>query len=118
MVDADLKSYFDTIPKDRLMALVAGKVADGRVLALVESFLGTECPGGRPGMGTRTGHAARRGDQSAAEQHLSGPAGSSDGGEGYEMVRYADDFVILCRTPEDAAEALAVVRGLDGVEPD
>ena len=39
VVDADLKSYFDTIPKDRLLALVAGKVADRRVLALVQSFL-------------------------------------------------------------------------------
>jgi RNA-directed DNA polymerase len=40
VVDADLKSYFDTIPKDRLLALVAGKVADGRILKLVEAFLG------------------------------------------------------------------------------
>ena len=39
VVDADLKSYFDTIPHDRLMALVGEKVADGRVLALIESFL-------------------------------------------------------------------------------
>ena len=40
VVDADLKSYFDTIPKDRLLALVAGKVSPiGRVLALVEAFL-------------------------------------------------------------------------------
>jgi RNA-directed DNA polymerase len=39
VVDADLKSYFDTIPHDRLLALVQARVADGRVLALVESFL-------------------------------------------------------------------------------
>ena len=30
--------------------------------------------------------------------------------QGFEMVRYADDFVILCRSPEDAARALAVVQ--------
>ena len=30
---------------------------------------------------------------------------------GFEMVRYADDFVVLCRSPEDAAAALEVVRG-------
>jgi len=35
VVDADLKSYFDTIPKDRLLALVANKVADSRILGLV-----------------------------------------------------------------------------------
>jgi RNA-directed DNA polymerase len=39
VVDADLKSYFDTIPHDRLLARVQARVADGRVLALVESFL-------------------------------------------------------------------------------
>ena len=39
VVDADLKSYFDTIPHDRLRALLAARVAAGRVLALVESFL-------------------------------------------------------------------------------
>ncbi|MFO0953322.1 MAG: reverse transcriptase domain-containing protein [Isosphaeraceae bacterium] len=30
---------------------------------------------------------------------------------GFEMVRYADDFVILCRTPEEASRALELVRG-------
>ena len=39
VVDADLKSYFDTIPHDRLMAMVKDRIADGRVLALVESYL-------------------------------------------------------------------------------
>jgi len=39
IVDADLKSYFDTIPHDRLMTLVGQKVSDGRVLTLIEMFL-------------------------------------------------------------------------------
>jgi RNA-directed DNA polymerase len=39
VVDADLKSYFDTIPHDRLMAQVAEKISDGRVLSLIEGFL-------------------------------------------------------------------------------
>jgi RNA-directed DNA polymerase len=39
VVDADLKCYFDTLPHDRLLALVKTQVADGRLLALVESFL-------------------------------------------------------------------------------
>ena len=39
VVDADLKSYFDTIPHDLLMALVATKVSDGKVLALIDAFL-------------------------------------------------------------------------------
>jgi len=39
VVDADLKSYFDTIPHDRLMALVASAIRDGPVLSLIEGFL-------------------------------------------------------------------------------
>jgi RNA-directed DNA polymerase len=39
VVDADLKSYFDTIPHDRLLQLIATKISDGRVLALIEAFL-------------------------------------------------------------------------------
>jgi RNA-directed DNA polymerase len=39
VVDADLKSYFDTIPHDRLMTDLRKHIADGRVLGLVESFL-------------------------------------------------------------------------------
>jgi RNA-directed DNA polymerase len=42
VVDADLKSYFDTIPHDRLMAQVAEKISDGRVLALIEGYLGQD----------------------------------------------------------------------------
>src|SRR5208283_2567279 len=39
IVDADLKGYFDTIPQDKLLAAVAAKVADSRVLKLVQSYL-------------------------------------------------------------------------------
>jgi len=39
VVDADLKSYFDTIPRPQLMERVKTKIADGRVLKLVEAFL-------------------------------------------------------------------------------
>ena len=39
MVDADIKGYFDGIPQDKLMALVEEKIADGRVLALLNMYL-------------------------------------------------------------------------------
>ena len=39
VIDADLKSYFDTIPHDRLMKLVQANVADSKALALLEAFL-------------------------------------------------------------------------------
>jgi RNA-directed DNA polymerase len=39
VVDADLQSYFASIPHDRLMALVKGSISDGPVLSLIEGFL-------------------------------------------------------------------------------
>jgi RNA-directed DNA polymerase len=39
VVDADLKGYFDSIPHSALMDRLQSKIADGRVLSLIESFL-------------------------------------------------------------------------------
>ena len=54
VVDADLKSYFDTIPHRSLMGQVQEKIADGRVLNLIEAFLG---PGVMDGLDTWTPRA-------------------------------------------------------------
>jgi len=110
VVDADLKSYFDTIPKDRLLALVASKVADGRILKLVEAFLGQSVLEDTrewvPEQGTPQGAVI---SPLLSNIYLD-PLDHLMTGRGFEMVRYADDFVGLCRSPQEAAEALAVVR--------
>ena len=67
VVDADLKSYFDTIPHDRLLALVAKKVSDGHVLSLIESFLKQGVLDGLRKSDARRGVAARRLHQPAAQ---------------------------------------------------
>jgi len=79
VVDADLKSYFDTIPKDRLLALIGQKVADGRILGLIKAFLEQ---GVLEEWTPERGHTVGRGVQSVAQQHLSRPARSSDGQAG------------------------------------
>jgi RNA-directed DNA polymerase len=111
VVDADLKSYFDTIPHERLLALVQERVADGRVLALVESFLRAgvleEAKGWRPTeCGTPQGGVI---SPLLANLYLD-PLDHQMEKAGWEMVRYADDFVILCRTQAEAQAALAAVR--------
>lgn len=110
VIDADLKSYFDTIPKDRLLALVAGKVADGRILKLVEAFLGQSVLEDTrewvPEQGTPQGAVI---SPLLSNIYLD-PLDHLMAGRGFEMVRYADDFVVLCRSPREAAEALAAVR--------
>src|SRR6266566_2179730 len=110
IVDADLKSYFDTIPHDRLLALVSEKVSDGKVLTLTEAFLKQGVLDGlrewTPEMGSPQGAVV---SPLLSNIYLN-PLDHLMAQQGIEMVRYADDFVILCRRPEDAARALAVVR--------
>jgi RNA-directed DNA polymerase len=109
VVDADLKGYFDSIPHDRLMALVAGSISDGRVLALIESFLKQDIMKGlerwQPTAGTPQGAVI---SPLLANLYLH-PLDLLMEQSGVQMVRYADDFVLLCRTEADAQVALRVV---------
>jgi RNA-directed DNA polymerase len=111
VVDADLKSYFDTIPQERLMERVAERIADGRVLALLKAML-------------------KAGVMESAKDWEPSESGTPQGSvispllsniyldpldwlmaeSGYEMVRYADDYVILCRSESEAQAALGKVR--------
>jgi RNA-directed DNA polymerase len=110
VVDADLKSYFDTIPKPRLMARIREKVSDSRVLRLVEKFLEQGVLDGlrewTPEKGTPQGAVL---SPLLANIYLN-PLDHRLSEAGFAMVRYADDFVILCRTREDADRALELVQ--------
>lgn len=110
VVDADLKGYFDTIPKDRLLTLVGQKISDRRVLGLVEQFLDQgimeELRTWTPETGVPQGAVL---SPVLANAYLN-PLDHQMATSGFQMVRYADDFVILCRTPEEAAAALAEVQ--------
>ena len=79
VVDADLKGYFDSIPHERLLERVAERISDGRVLDLLRGWLEAGRPAGSGAMDADGGHAARRGDQPAAGEHLPAPAGRADG---------------------------------------
>ncbi len=110
VVDADLRRYFDTIDPERLLARVRERVSDGRVLALIESFLEQEVLDGleswTPERGTPQGAVI---SPLLANIYLD-PLDHLLAREGFEMVRYADDFVILCRSETEARRALALVE--------
>jgi len=110
VVDADLKSYFDTIPKNRLMARVSEKVSDSRILGLIKMFLEQGIMDGlkewTPEAGTPQGAVL---SPLLANIYLN-PMDHRLEAAGFALVRYADDFVILCRTREDAERALAMVQ--------
>jgi RNA-directed DNA polymerase len=110
VVDADLKSYFDSIPQEKLMARVAGKVSDGRVLQLVQAYLRQgvleEAKYWTPEQGTPQGGVV---SPLLSNIYLD-PLDHSMAARGIEMVRYADDFVLLCQTESQAQMALAEVQ--------
>ena len=102
VVDADLKSYFDTIPHERLMALVKARVADGRVLALVESFLQAGVLEESKGW-QRTERGTPQGGVISpllANLYLD-PFDHQMEGAGWELVRYADDCAPRVREEAD-----------------
>jgi RNA-directed DNA polymerase len=109
VVDVDLKSFFDTIPHDQLLAEVGRKVTDGKLLRLLRQFLQQGVLDGleawTPDEGTPQGAVI---SPLLSNIYLD-PLDHEMAGQGFEMVRYADDFVVLCRSEAQAAQALAVI---------
>ena len=110
VVDADLKSYFDTIPHDRLLDRLRTKISDGRLLALIEAFLQANILDGMTEW-KPTGGAPQGAVLSPLLSNIYlDPLDHLLAEQGFEMVRYADDFVILCRSAEEAERALQIVQ--------
>jgi len=110
VVDADLSSYFDSIPHARLMQCIKEWVSDGRVLELIEAYLHQDIikdmERWTPTGGTPQGAVI---SPLLANTYLHGLDGHMEQ-KGYRMVRYADDFVVLCCSAEQAQAALAEVK--------
>jgi RNA-directed DNA polymerase len=110
VVDADFASYFDTIPHERLMQRVEERVSDGRILGLLRSWLAQDILWAMqrwtPTEGTPQGAVI---SPLLANIYLH-PLDERMAAGGYRMVRYADDFVVLCKSREEAEAALAEIR--------
>ncbi|WP_391570788.1 group II intron reverse transcriptase/maturase [Cohnella sp.] len=114
VIDADLKSYFDTIPHEKLLEMVRKTVVDGSVLALLEQFLkaGVMCGGSFQlnEQGTPQGGVI---SPLLANIYLH-PLDEAMTTRGHRLTRYADDFVICCRTQKGAERVKkSVVRLLE-----
>lgn len=110
VVEVDLKSFFDTIDHELLISRVAEEIADGKILSLIRGWL-----------------VAGVMEEGEVRSQV---AGTPQGGvispllaniylhafdrvmtrRGYQVVRYADDFVILCKLERKAKRALEVCR--------
>ena len=110
VVDADLQSYFDTIPHAPLLAKVGNRIADGRVLELVRRFLEQDIMEDMKRWTPTSGSP-----QGAVISPLLANVYLHEFDvemrqAGLVMVRYADDAVVLCRTQEEAQAALTRMR--------
>jgi len=110
VVEVDIKGYFDAIPHEKLMELVRERISDGRVLGLIEAFL-------KQGVMEHTDwSAAKRGTPQGgvispllANVYLN-PLDWLMAEAGFEMVRYADDMVVMCRNQQEARIVLEKLR--------
>src|SRR6201993_967307 len=110
ILDADLCAYFDSIDQNRLVDLICDQISDGRVLRLIRGFLeaGVITDGGwKP---TKTG-----GPQGGVASPLWSnifltPFDHAMTAAGYRVTRWADDFVVVCRTRQEAQSARALAE--------
>jgi RNA-directed DNA polymerase len=110
VVDADLQACFDSIPHARLLQRVGERISDGRVLDLLGGWLAADVLQGlerwTPATGTPQGAVI---SPLLANIYLH-PLDELMAAHGYRMVRYADDFVVLCASSQEAEAALAAIR--------
>jgi len=110
VVDADVKSYFDTIPHNLLMDRIREKVSDGKVLNLIERFLKQEImedmKSWNPISGTPQGAVLSPLLSNVYLHQLDLTLYQN----GYKMIRYAGDWVVLCRSMEEAKAALSLMQ--------
>lgn len=110
IVDADIEGYFDNIPHDRLLDLLATRVADGRLIELIHNYLQAgileEMKEWTPVKGTPQGGVI---SPLLANIYLH-PLDLLMRNLGYRMVRYADDFVVLCYSKQEAYKAKEIIQ--------
>lgn len=112
VVDADIVSFFDNIPHELIIDLVAERVADGNILGIVRQFLAAgvledlhflPTTSGTPQGGVISPLLANI-TLNVLDQRLTQL--------GYHFVRYADDFVVLCQDEASAKQALDFVSNV------
>jgi RNA-directed DNA polymerase len=110
IVDADLRDFFGSVDHGKLMTLVAQRIADGRVLRLIESMLKAGCMTEGQWLPTERGAPQGGVISPLLSNILLTPFDREMRRRGYQLTRYADDWVVTCRTRAEAKAALAAAK--------
>ena len=107
IVDADLSNFFGTVDHEKLLTLVAQRVSDGRVLRLIRSMLEAGCMAEGKPLPTEQGTPQGGVVSPILSNILLTPFDREMRHRGYRLTRYADDWVVTCRTRTEAERVLA-----------
>lgn len=110
VVDADLKDFFGSVAHDKLLTLVAQRIADGRVLRLIEAMLKAGSYGQGRLYPTERGTPQGGVVSPALSNILLTPFDREMGQRGYRLTRFADDWVVTCASAAEARAALAAAQ--------
>src|SRR3954471_8533931 len=108
IVDADLRDFFGSVDHEKLLRLIAQQVADGRVLRLIRAML----KAGSYGKGRRLFPSERGTPQGSVVSPLLSnilltPFDREIRSKGFQLTRFADDWVITCHSEAEARAAIA-----------
>jgi len=110
VVDVDFRSYFDSIPHQELVERIEERVADGRVLELISQYLNQEVREAEKSWTPKSGTPQGAVLSPLLSNIYLNPLDWEMAQQGFRMIRYADDFVILCQSEEEAQKALKQVK--------
>ena len=112
VLDADISSFLTSCLTKPIMRELSDVVPIGNILGLVEKFLRAGVMEGGETSADASRNAARRSRLTTAGQHRSQCSRLASPGTRLSLCGYADDFVVLCRSEDQAKEALALVEQL------
>ncbi len=106
VVDADLRDFFGSVDHEKLLTLVNQRVSDGRVLRLLRSMLKAGCMASGKRLPTEQGTPQGGVVSPLLSNILLTPFDREMRRRGYRLTRFADDWVVTCRTRAEARSAL------------
>jgi RNA-directed DNA polymerase len=110
IVDADLRNFFGSVEHEKLLTLVGQRIADGRVLRLIEQMLKAGCIAEGKRLETEQGTPQGGVVSPVLSNILLTPFDCEMRRRGYRLTRYADDWVVTCRTRVEAQHALVEAK--------